>query len=217
MSEPTVSKWNARYAHSGGGIPAPSEVLSRGARWLPEVQVPLNDGAASQLCALDLACGLGGNAHFLAKAGFIVSAWDISDVVIKQIRGRKPVVIAHPELRDVVTYPPEPSSFDVIVVSRFLDRALCPHIIDALRPDGVLFYQTFVRGLKNKNFMLKPNELLSLFKPLHVLEYHEPEPQPEHQCGESIGGTAASAQVQGGAKNPVNASSEATLIARRSS
>ncbi len=200
MSKPVVSKWNARYAHSGAGIPAPSEVLSRGARWLPEAQAPVVDGVVSQRRALDLACGLGGNAHFLAKAGFIVSAWDISDVVIEQIRGRKLSSIAHTELRDVVAFPPEPNSFNVIVVSRFLDRSLCPHIVNALRPDGILFYQTFVRGLKNKNFMLKSNELLSLFKPLHVLEYHEPE--PEQQCDDAP-------RVDG-------APFEASLIARHS-
>lgn len=197
MSKPVVSKWNARYAHSGDGIPAPSEVLSRGARWLPKAQSPTDDGVASSCRALDLACGLGGNAHFLAEAGFVVSAWDISDVAIEQIRGRKLSSIASIELRDVVAFPPEPNSFDVIVVSRFLDRSLCPRIVDALRPNGILFYQTFVHGLNNKNFMLKPNELLSLFKPLHVLEYRE----PEQQC--DVTHTASS-------------TSEASLIARRS-
>ncbi len=213
MSEPVVSKWNARYAHSGDSIPAPSEVLSRGARWLPDAQVSSSDGVARQRYALDLACGLGGNAHFLAKAGFSVCAWDISDVVIEQIRARKPNSIESASVRDVVACPPETRSFDVIVVSRFLDRALCPFIVDALKPDGILFYQTFVRGLKNKNFMLEPNELLTLFRPLHVLEYREPE--PVHGDANKRGAIARA--VQGMVKHPVSASSEASLIARRSS
>lgn len=33
--------------------------------------------------------------------------------------------------------------FDVIVVSRFLDRTLGDAIIEVLKPDGLLFYQTF--------------------------------------------------------------------------
>jgi len=77
-------------------------------------------------------------------------------------------------VRDVSQQPPEPESFDVIVVSRFLDRSICPAISRALKPDGVLFYQTFVHGLSNPDFLLAPNELLSLFSELHILEYHEP-------------------------------------------
>ncbi len=41
------------------------------------------------------------------------------------------------------------NAFDVIVVSRFLDRTLSDAIIDALKPDGLLFYQTFTRDKDN--------------------------------------------------------------------
>ena len=99
----------------------------------------------------------------------------MSDTVIGEIRSRQPVLIAEAEVRDVSLQPPAPASFDVIVVSRFLDRQLCPAIAAALKPDGVLFYQTFVYGLSNPDFMLAQNELLSLFCQLQVLEYHEPE------------------------------------------
>ena len=49
----------------------------------------------------------------------------------------------HAEGRDVVAAPPAPTSFDVIVVSRFLERALAPALIQALRPAGLLLYQQF--------------------------------------------------------------------------
>jgi len=161
------SKWNSRYAYSGKPLPAPAQVLSQGERWLPT-------GKACR--ALDLACGRAANGQWLAARGFSVFAWDISSVVIDEIRQRKPFLFAEAIVRDVSQQPPSAASFDVIVVSRFLDRQLCPLICQALKPGGILFYQTFTHGLSNSDFMLGKNELLSLFQQLHILEYHEPDP-----------------------------------------
>jgi hypothetical protein len=67
----------------------------------------------------------------------------------------------------------------VILVCRFLDRGLVPALISALRPQGLIFYQTFLReavspdGPRNPDYRLESNELLRLFAPLHVLAYHE--------------------------------------------
>ncbi|MFT5893142.1 MAG: tellurite methyltransferase [bacterium] len=167
MSNEITSKWNSRYAYSGKPLPPPAQVLSRGERWLPK---------GDSLSALDLACGRAANAHYLASRGFKATAWDISETVITEISSRHPKVLAEIAVRNVVDQPPMVSSFDVIVVTRFLSRDICPAIQAALKPGGVLFYQTFTRGLSNKEFLLADNELLSLFKGLHLLEYHEPEP-----------------------------------------
>ena len=167
MNTEIASKWNSRYAYSGKPLPPPAQVLSRGERWLPK---------GENLSALDLACGRAANAHFLATRGFRVSAWDISSTAIDEIRGRKPTLLTEIAVRDVVENPPAENSFDVIVVSRFLSRQTCPAIQAALKPGGVLFYQTFTHGLSNPDYMLSDNELLSLFSGLHLLEYHEPEP-----------------------------------------
>lgn len=167
MSNENASKWNSRYAYSGKPLPPPSQVLSRGERWLPK---------GDALSALDLACGRAANAQYLASRGFNTSAWDVSETVITEVMSRQPKVLAEIVVRDVVEQPPVPNSFDVIVVSRFLSRDICPAIQAALRPGGVLFYQTFTHGLSNKEYLLADNELLSLFKGLHLLEYHEPLP-----------------------------------------
>jgi len=174
VSESSASKWNARYAFSGGSVPAPAQVLSQGARWLPEPVALTVPEADNTLCALDMACGRAGNAQYLAERGFRVSAWDVSDTVINEIGNRKPSIIHDAQVRDVVQRPPEPATFDVIVVARFLDRTVCDDIARALKPGGLLFYQTFVHGLKNPAFLLNENELLDLFSTLHVLEYYEP-------------------------------------------
>jgi SAM-dependent methyltransferase len=131
--------------------------------------------------ALDLACGLGANALELARAGLEVSGWDCSDVALDRLgrRARQLGLTVSLQLRDVIADPPAPSSFDVIIVVHFLDRSLVPHIIQALRPGGIVFYQTFTRekkddcGPHNPDYLLAPNELLNLFSGLNILYYRE--------------------------------------------
>lgn len=163
---PIASKWNARYAYANKDVPKPASVLIEGDAFLPHKGV-----------ALDLACGRGGNAFYLARRGLSVTAWDISSAAIDgmiayQAQHHRSIRLT-PEVRDVVALPPELNSFDVIVVSRFLDRPLCAKLVDALRPNGVLFYQTFTAGLSNADYLLQPGELPDLFaalKPCYTFE-----------------------------------------------
>ncbi len=131
--------------------------------------------------ALDLACGLGGNAQFLAGLGLQTHAWDISKNAISSLETSsiKKGLSITTETRDIEEQPPAVNSFDVICVSYYLERTLTQNIIDSLRPNGLLFYQTFINekvsdiGPGNPLFRLRPNELLTLFSPLHVLIYQE--------------------------------------------
>ena len=67
----------------------------------------------------------------------------------------------------------------MISVSYYLERALAPALSAALRPGGLLFYETFSRdavsdgGPSNPAFRLAPNELLQLFGDLRVISYRE--------------------------------------------
>lgn len=162
--------WESRYRERGVGDAAPAAVLRDNVHLLPRQGV-----------ALDLACGLGGNAILLAAGGLETFAWDRSPTAIDKLAAwalahRSPI---HAEVRDVVESPPEPERFDVIVVSRFLERALAPALMAALRPGGLLFYQTFTRsrvgdhGPRSEHYRLADNELLALFAPLRVLVYRE--------------------------------------------
>ncbi|NOX09029.1 MAG: class I SAM-dependent methyltransferase [Gammaproteobacteria bacterium] len=131
--------------------------------------------------ALDLACGMGGNAVLLAKRGLQVTAWDFSEAAIKGLSAyassNELKILA--EVRDVEDSPPEIETFDVIVVSYFLERDLAPFLMQALRPGGLLFYQTFIRdvvsdgGPRNPQYRLARGELLDLFADLHPLIYRE--------------------------------------------
>lgn len=171
MSEDDPKKrWNNRYQGEDAGAQTAAEVLAWHTHLLPR-----------QGHALDVASGLGGNAIHLARHGLKTEAWDISDVVVDSLnlyssRYSLPLLA---RVRDVETSPPAPGTFDVITVSRFLHRPLCRHIAAALRPGGLLFYQTFtrtkVRGLgpSNPEYLLGDGELLALFNTLQPLIYRE--------------------------------------------
>ena len=163
-------KWDARYQQHDGNWPAAADVLTQNQHLLPD------SGKA-----LDLACGLGANALLLAEAGLTVTAQDVSSVVIGklQLTARKLALQINAEVRDVLITPPAAAQYDVIVVSYYLERALAPAIMHALKPGGVLFYQTWCRqkvadkGPTNPDYLLADNELLTLFAGLKLRVYRE--------------------------------------------
>lgn len=171
MSHSTeTGKWDSIYREETHGAPHAAAVLVDNLHLLP-----------ARGKALDAASGLGANALLLAESGLQTHAWDISGVALKRLaqsaleRG----LTVQTEQRNIVENPPEPESFDVIVVSRFLDRKLTPHLINALRSDGLIFYQTFIKdkqagiGPGNPDYLLNRNELLHLFQPLNIVLYRE--------------------------------------------
>lgn len=131
--------------------------------------------------ALDLACGRGGNALFMARHGLAVSAWDYARPAIDLLReqARSEGLSLDAVERDVLVNPPPADKFDVICVSYFLQRELAPAIAAALRHGGLLYYETHVRdavsdcGPDNPAYRLAPNELLELFRGLRVVAYSE--------------------------------------------
>ena len=165
-----INKWNQLYSQSGQECYPAVQVLTENDFLLPTTGT-----------ALDLACGLGGNAVFLAEKGLAVTAWDISIVAIEKLttyavqQGLNINACQEKIVADSFTG----YCFDVIVVSRFLDRTLSDAIIGALKPDGLLFYQTITRekicrkSPNNPDFLLTENELLALFSPLRVIFYRE--------------------------------------------
>ena len=168
MTQAEAKKWNAIYQMKTQNSIA--QVLTEFQHLLP-----------THGQALDLASGLGANALFLARRGLQTHAWDIASVAITKLQAaaQQQGLAINTEIRDVTAKPPEIDSFDLITVSHFLDRALMPHIIKALRHNGLLFYQTFTKvrtqdaGPKNPNYRLDQNELLALCQDLHLVVYRE--------------------------------------------
>jgi tellurite methyltransferase len=165
-----IGKWDHIYTRSEQGLYSAAQVLAENDYLLPQT------GAA-----LDLACGLGGNAIFLAELGLSVTAWDVSSVAIDKLTA----YAVHKGLnvnacqQKITANSFKGYHFDVIVVSRFLDRTLSDAIIGALKPAGLLFYQTFTREKTspkppdNPDYLLTENELLEMFSPLRVIFYRE--------------------------------------------
>lgn len=169
MSQTDKKKWNERYRKTDA-VPYAAQVLRENQHLLP-----------SKGKALEVACGLGGNALLLAERGLDVVAYDISDVAVQRLtaRARDQSLPLTAEVRDVTANPPPVSAFHVIVVSRFLERDLVTDLVKALLPGGLLFYQTFTRikmsdaGPSNPAYRLGDNELLTLFSDLQILAYRE--------------------------------------------
>jgi tellurite methyltransferase len=165
-----TDKWNSIYNQNNWALPTVSAVLSENDFLLPKTGI-----------ALDLACGLGANAVFLAQKGWAVTAWDISDVAIHHLKAYTTLqgLNINACQENIMADSLVDCTFDVIVVSRFLDRTLSDAIIGALKPDGLLFYQTFTREKTNQNppnnpdYLLGCGEMLKLFSPLKVIFYRE--------------------------------------------
>lgn len=127
--------WNARYA--GKDLLWTAE---------PNRLFAAEVGGLEPGRALDLACGEGRNAVWLAERGWDVTAVDFSDVAIgkaarlAESRG----VDVEWVVADVLEYEPEPEAFDLVAVLYLqlphdeLARAL-RHAADALAAGGTLF------------------------------------------------------------------------------
>lgn len=171
MSEDIIkAKWDKIYAQDSAEVWPAAEVLQENRHLLPK------SGSA-----LDVACGLGANALLLARQGLSTHAWDISEVAIDKLNSvaLQAGLSLQATMRDISIQPPDERSFDVIVVAHFLDRSVMPSLVAALKPGGLIFYQTFTRekvtdsGPSCADFRLKPNEFLIFFQSLRIILLRE--------------------------------------------
>jgi SAM-dependent methyltransferase len=131
--------------------------------------------------ALDLACGRAGNAQLLAQQDLSVDAVDFSTILLEGLSSfvKEQRLNINCIQRDIESDGLSDKKYDVIVVSYFLNRELFSEIIDALKPNGLLFYQTWSQlavddsGPGNPKFRLEAGELLKLCASMRVLLYSE--------------------------------------------
>lgn len=130
---------------------------------------------------LDLACGSGRHSRFLAGLGFRVLAVDRDTQALAGLEGIPGV---EPRAADLegAAWPFEGRAFEGIVVTNYLHRPLLDRLVDALRANGVLIYETFALGNErfgkpsNPDFLLRPGELLDLARGrLRVVAYEDRE------------------------------------------
>ncbi len=169
MSKDDETRWDDRYA-SGDYQPRAESS-------------PIVDRAISHIepgRALVLACGTGRNALRLAEAGFEVEAVDVSGVAIdiarKKAEGRKADVAWRVADLDEFELPPE--TYHLITMIRYVNRAMWPQIVVALRPNGWLLMEQHLETHldvigPSGDFRLAPGELLDAFSDLRFIEYSE--------------------------------------------
>lgn len=124
--------------------------------------------------ALDIACGSGRDAVFLAMNGFKVEAWDVLPDALERCDelAMRWGVRVQTACRDVETDMQIPANaYDLLCVFNFLHRPLMPIIAQAVKPGGLLVYETFTtrqRELFGKphrdNHLLQPGELPEWFQ-----------------------------------------------------
>lgn len=121
--------------------------------------------------SLDVACGTGDNALYLAQRGYTSYGVDGSIEVIRHCQRK-----ANDNRLDVTLFVADleqlslpGNSFDVLVVMRYLDRDLIPLLKRVVKPDGLLIFKTFNRNfLKQKPdfpkvYVLDDGELIAWF------------------------------------------------------
>jgi len=133
--------------------------------------------------ALDVACGRGRHALWLARQGYQVDAVDISNEGLRRLANvieaegladRMQLIQA-----DLVTWRPKPASYDLILVTRYFNRDLLASFGDALRPGGMVLYRTFhtdwliIHPEFTAEYMLQPGEFTTLFADWDWLAYEE--------------------------------------------
>jgi len=179
--------WNDVYSQKNIEAATPADVLVDNAHLLSAANMT---GATGK--ALDYASGLTGNGLYLAKKGYHVSAWDLSDIAVEKINQFSEInnLTLSAQVRDLENEVADKNAedkrsenssneFDVIVVSYFLHRDTLRNLYDLLNKGGLLFYQTFSgeqycgQGPAREEYRLKKNELLSVFSDMQILFYRE--------------------------------------------
>lgn len=171
MSREEAERWDHKYRD--GNYPdrgEPSPLLHQHAGDLPRGP------------ALDLGCGLGRNALYLAQLGYAVQALDVSAVAIDKARRRSADLGLQVDwqVRDLDDYPGPAQPCALILCCRLLIRPLLPRLAGWLQPGGVLLFEHHIdsdreplAGPRQRAHRLRPNELLGLLPGLRLLHYEE--------------------------------------------
>lgn len=127
-------RWDERYRAATPTVPAPPEILA--AR--PELEVYLPRAGRG----VDIACGTGAVALWMAQRGLRVTALDASTVAIDLLRQAATAAGLADRIDALVVdlddgLLTDPDGVDVIVCQRFHDPRIYPGILAQLRPGGV--------------------------------------------------------------------------------
>ncbi len=169
MSQEDRDKWTKRYASDDYRKTNPVDLLHD---WAPRLPVGT---------ALDVACGAGRNAIYLAELGFSVDAIDISSEGLKLAKRQadeKQLQVNWIE-QDFDEKTPDEKTYDLIVVFWFVNMALISQLSKQLNPGGYLISMQHlvaegeIAGPKTNRFRIQPDELKNAVQGLEIEYYHE--------------------------------------------
>ncbi len=145
--------------------------------WLASQQQFLEQGTA-----LDVACGRGRNALFLAGRGYQVTAIDYSQVALQQLQDqatKRQLQLSTIQV-DLELAPDLPADqFDLVINFYYLHRPLLPALQNLVKPGGLMIMRTFSNAGDFEPCRLKPemvlakDELKAIFNGWQVLAYEE--------------------------------------------
>lgn len=168
MSEADQERWNQRYRE---GYYAD--------RPYPVAFLEGNIGMFTPGRALDIACGLGRNARFLAQHGFSVVGIDISDYALTLASEHPSSTELNIEYRqhDLDCGLPELGKFDLITIIRYANRPLLASIDRYLNPNGYLLIELPLlydcddrplAGPTEPKYRMQRHEVQSLLKDVQI-------------------------------------------------
>jgi tellurite methyltransferase len=163
-------KWDARYEDPSYGGREPSTLLSENDALLP-----------SSGRALDIACGAGRNALYLAQRGLDVVGLDISAVGLRRAREAAEAAGATigVTLWDLERSLLPDGPFDLIACIHYYQPNLAPAIAEALAPGGLLFMEMHTTAnlefspRPSRPYLVEPNALMTWFPTLQLTSYRE--------------------------------------------
>jgi tellurite methyltransferase len=166
-----VADWDERYSRGEHATTEPSRLLVRAAEALAPGR------------ALDVACGTGRHAIFLAERGWQVTAVDASGVGIemteKRARARGVAIEAHVADLERGEFIIDAEAYDLICVFYYLQRDLWPQLHAGVRRGGTLVAAIHLIDESpeaqpmNPAFLLQPEELRAEFRSWEIKHYHE--------------------------------------------
>ncbi len=165
-------EWNRRYRRETFSA-QPATIVRAHARRAPAGR------------ALDVACGNGRNACYLAGLGFSVDAVDIAAEGLSRFACRPQGIRRICADLDHFILPRE--CYNLIVNIRYLNRRLLPALQDGLAPGGMLIFESYLNapvratsGRHRADHLLEAGELRRAFGTLDIVDYREhPSLHPE--------------------------------------
>jgi tellurite methyltransferase len=132
--------------------------------------------------ALDLAMGRGRHSLVLARHGFQTFGVDLKHEAVRDaiLTANDADLHVRGWCADLTMYPLPVETFDLIVVTRYLQRDLFASIRGAVKPGGIVVYETFTTaqrllgtGPAAADHLLAPGELRQEFADWDALFYEE--------------------------------------------